>query len=533
MNHRRNFRRGRRPSTRALGAALLGGLVALQLAPVGARSVRAQGVGAADPIVYTLRVPDPTSQVLRVEASVPTDGRAEVELMMPIWSPGYYRVEDYAAKILSMEARTPAGEALDVEQTRSNRWRVRTGGAPRVVLEYDLLADRSFVTTSWVTPGLAVLNGAATFVTLAGGGARPHEVRIERPSSWAAVATALPPTDEGAVDRFRAASYDELVDSPIIAGDLETHDFTVQGVPHLLVDVGEPPEWDGARAAADLRKVVEESLALWGRLPYRRYVFLNVFRPGGGGLEHASSTLLTSGPRAATPEGYRSWLSFATHEYVHAFNVKRLRPVELGPFDYEDPPRTPSLWLSEGVTSYYAELFLARAGVTSADELLAALSGAIGRLQASPGRLLQSLEQSSLEVWTNSNSGIAADSSTVSYYLKGEVVGLLLDARVRTATGGRRSLDDVMRLAYRRYGGDRGFTPGEFRATAAEVADVDLDPWFHRALATTEELEYDEALDWFGLRFDPPDSWTLRVRDDATDAQRRHFASLLAPASSR
>lgn len=499
------------------------------LVPVGTEIAQAQAV--AEPIVYTVRVPDPTSRVVRIEAVVPTDGRADIELMMPLWSPGFYRVEDYAAKIRSMAARSPAGETLHVEQTRGNRWRVRTGRAPRVVLEYELLADRSSVTTSWVSPDLAVLNGAATFVTLVGGGARPHEVRLERPASWPAVATALPPAGDPDLDRFRAASYDELVDSPIVAGDLQTHGFTVQGVPHVLVDAGAPSGWDGARAAADLRKVVEQSLVLWGRLPYPRYVFLNVFRRGRGGLEHANSTLLTAGPRAATPEGYRSWLAFAAHEYVHAFNVKRLRPVELGPFGYEDPPRTPNLWFAEGVTSYYAELLLARAGLSSRDELLAAVSGAIRRLQASPGRHRQSVEQSSLEVWTNSTSGIGADSSTVSYYVKGEVVGFLLDARVRAATSGRRSLDDVMRLAYRRYGGDRGFTPAELRATAAEVAGVDLDAWFHRALATTEELEYDEALDWYGLRFDPPDSWTLRVRGDATDAQRRRLAALLASAA--
>jgi predicted metalloprotease with PDZ domain len=270
---------------------------------------------------------------------------------------------------------------------------------------------------------------------------------------------------------------------------------------------------------------------LWGELPYENYVFLNVFRRGGGGLEHENSTLLTTrSGTMATPERYRSWLSFAAHEYFHAFNVKRLRPVELGPFDYENPPRTPSLWLSEGVTSYFGDLFVARAGLMTTEEYLASLSSAIRRLQSSPGRLLQSLEQSSLEVWSNSTSGVGAAPTTVSYYVKGQVVGFLLDARIQASTRGRRSFQDVMRLAYQRYGGDRGFTPEEFRTTAEEVAGTDLGEWFERALASTEELDYSEALEWFGLRFADDGSWSLEILEDASELQREHLEALLTPA---
>jgi predicted metalloprotease with PDZ domain len=272
----------------------------------------------------------------------------------------------------------------------------------------------------------------------------------------------------------------------------------------------------------------------WGFLPYRRYVFLNVFRQGGGGLEHKNSTLLTvNAARVATPEGYRSWLAFAGHEYFHAFNVKRLRPAELGPFDYEKEPRTTSLWLSEGVTSYYAALMLSRAGLTAPPDFLASMSSVIRQLQQAPGRLVQTLEQSSYDVWNNSLSGVNPNATTVSYYVKGEVVGLLLDAHIRQMTGGSRSLDDVMRLAYERYAGDRGFTPDEFRATAEEVARIDLRDWFRRALASTEELDYAEALSWYGLRFaassaqDPKAAWTLEARDDASDAQKTQLRALL------
>jgi predicted metalloprotease with PDZ domain len=314
-----------------------------------------------------------------------------------------------------------------------------------------------------------------------------------------------------------------------VAGDLEIHTFLVDGIEHQLVDVGEREAWDGRRAAEDLREIVDETLYLWGELPYRKYVFLNVFRRGGGGLEHENSTLLTTNARAmATPRSYTSWLSFASHEYFHAFNVKRLRPVELGPFDYEDPPTTASLWLSEGVTSYYGHLFVARAGLMTPDDYLASLSSQIARLQNSPGRLVQTLEESSLRVWTNSNSGVNPDSSTVSYYVKGEIVGFLLDARIRSATEGRRSFADVMGLAYERFGGERGFTPEEFRATAEEVAGENLEEWFLRALSSTEELDYSEALGWYGLRFAGDGSWSLERLDETTRDQREHLEALLA-----
>jgi predicted metalloprotease with PDZ domain len=229
-----------------------------------------------------------------------------------------------------------------------------------------------------------------------------------------------------------------------------------------------------------------------------------------------------------TPAGYLTWLNFISHEYCHAFNVKRLRPLELGPFDYEREPHTPSLWISEGFTSYFGELAVARAGLSTRADVLRSLSAKIEQLQKAPGRLVQTLEQSSLDVWTSESiSGVRTNANTsVSYYIKGQIVGFLLDAAVRRASKGAKTLDDVIRLEYRRYGGERGFTPEEFYATASEVAGADLSGWFKRAVASTSELDYTEALDWYGLRF-APDSWTLEVRDDATAAQKNRLNAWL------
>jgi predicted metalloprotease with PDZ domain len=235
----------------------------------------------------------------------------------------------------------------------------------------------------------------------------------------------------------------------------------------------------------------------------------------------------TQAAATQTGAGYLRWLNFISHEYCHAFNVKRLRPVELGPFDYEREPHTPSLWISEGFTSYFGHLAVLRAGLTSPDGFLASTSAQIAQLQRAPGRLVQTLEQSSLDVWTSEGiSGVNTNANTsVSYYLKGQIAGFLLDATVRRATNGAKSLDDVMRLAYRRYGGEKGFTPEEFRATASEVAGIDLSRWFRRTAASTDELDYADALDWYGLRF-APDDWTIEPRPDATAAQRDHARAL-------
>jgi predicted metalloprotease with PDZ domain len=232
---------------------------------------------------------------------------------------------------------------------------------------------------------------------------------------------------------------------------------------HFVVGAGEIAQWDADTTTRELAAFVDEAHRFWGFLPYTKYVFLLMFRQGGGGLEHKTSTL-------STVNATRPMLGLLSHEYFPLFNVKNLRPVELGPFDYEKPPTTGSLWIAEGVTSYYSSLLVARAGLRTRDEFLASKGAQIGQLQNAPGRLLQSLEQSSREVWNNSNSGVAPAATTVSYYNKGEILGLLLDARIRHATNGRGSFDDVMRLAYKRYAGAKGYTPDDFRAVAEEIA---------------------------------------------------------------
>lgn len=495
----------RTPSRAALSAAV----VALLLASVSwAQPSRRPGAtppALPEPISYTLRFPAPQTHYVEVEARVPTGKAASVDLMMPVWTPGSYLVREYSRNVEDFRAAAPDGLALAVEKTRKNHWKVTTLGAPSIVLRYRVYQRFMAVQGGWVEADFAMLNGAPTFITLAERSPRPHEVKLELPAAWATTSTGLPAAPGGAPHHYLAPDYDTLVDCPIVAGNQAVYEFTVGGKSHALVNVGEGGIWDGPRSAGDAEKIVRANEKLWGSLPYEKYVFLNMLLDAGGGLEHKSSTLLLSSRwRGSTRQGYLGWLGLASHEYFHAWNVKRLRPVELGPFDYDDENYTTGLWISEGFTDYYGDLMLPRAGLASRDEFLNSLSQSIQQLQTTPGRLVQSASMASFDAWIKQYRPDENSLNTsISYYTKGAVAAFLLDAEIQRATNGAKSLDDVMRLAMQRYGGTKGFTQAEFRKTASEVAGVDLTAWFTRTIDTTDEVDCAPALDWFGLRFKP------------------------------
>ena len=236
--------------------------------------------------------------------------------------------------------------------------------------------------------------------------------------------------------------------------------FEVDGIPHSLVNEGEGGLWDGLSAARDVEKIVRAHRHMWGFLPYDQYVFFNMITEAGGGLEHKNSTLLmTSRWHYRVRKDYLAWLSLVSHEFFHVWNVKRLRPVELGPFDYENEVYTKNLWTAEGITSYYTELGVRRAGLCTQDEFFERLSSLIERLQTTPGRLVHPLEMASYDAWIKFyRNDENSPNTTISYYTKGAVVAWLLDAKIQAATGGAKSLDDVLRLAYTRYAGEYGFT---------------------------------------------------------------------------
>ncbi|HXG89348.1 MAG TPA: PDZ domain-containing protein [Vicinamibacterales bacterium] len=473
---------------------------------------------APEPIRYTLRFPAPHTHYVDVEAVYPTGGAPNIQLFMAVWTPGSYLVREYERHVEGVVATANKKPLLSYKVAK-NRWQIDTGGAPSVTVNYRVYGREMTVRTNWIEGAFAMLNGAPTFLSLVEGpdgpahGTRPraHEVRLELPTWWKTTSSPMVRI-AGQPNAYRAEDFDTLVDSPIIAGNPLIKEFTVGGKKHALVVEGDLSFFDADRAVKDLQKIVETSGQIMGRFDYPHYHVMYVLTDAGGGLEHKNSFLGLAGRYTTrNHRAYLGWLGLTAHEYFHNWNVKRLRPVELGPFNYEDETYSRSLWIAEGFTDYYADVIVRRAGLSTQAEFLDALSDNIETVQTTPGRLITSVAQASFDTWVkqyrpDENTG----NTTVNYYPKGALIGFLLDAKIRRATGGTKSLDDAMRLAYERYSGAKGYTLEEFFKTMSEAAGTDLRGFFGATVESTAELDYAEALDWYGLRFRAVDAATAR-----------------------
>ncbi len=446
----------------------------------------------------------------------------ETEIMMATWTPGSYLVREYAKFVDRIEARTVKGRGrpMDIEKISKNRWRVDTSRSKQFKVTYRIFCNTLSVRTNYVGHAYAVLNGAPSFLTIPDQLDRPHTVTLELPDKWKRSATSLTPTGDEP-HRYVASNYDELVDSPIVAGNVSFYPFKVAGVEHALVNVNEAGYWDGEKAARDLAKVVKAHHDLWGTVPYDRYLFINVIGGGGGGLEHDNCCLMMSSRWSFRSEGgYVGWLSLASHEFFHTWNIRRLRPKSLVKYDYENEVYTPSLWIAEGVTSYYEDLLLVRAGLMSSDEFLAGMGGSVSQVQRSKGSKVQSLRDSSHDAWIKfyrpeSNSS----DTTVSYYTKGSVVAFLLDAQIRKESEGQHSLDDVLRKLYAEHANPVGYLPSDFRRICSEMAGTDLSDWFSGAVDSTDDLQWQDLCNWYG--FQVGDIKPLKPGEEASKPRER------------
>ena len=442
-------------------------------------------------ISYEIDFSETQNHYLHVTARFKTP-KPKTELMMATWAPGSYLIREYARHIDSMTVTDQAGNKVEFEKTKKNRWMLQTKDVQSVTLKYRLYCNEMTVRTNWTGSTYSMINGAPTFITPVRARNKTHSVKLNLPKRWKRSACALQTLNEP--HEYLANSYDELVDNPIVAGNIQVYPFDIEGIPHQLINVGESGYWDGVKAAADLKKMVEAQQEIWGTVPYKKYLFINMIAEAGGGLEHDNCTLImTSRWHFRDAKKYQNWLSLASHEFFHTWNVRRLRPKSLLRYDYENEMFTRSLWVAEGVTSYYEDLALVRSGLITRQEYLKRLSSTVEAVQAKPGRKVQSLTEASFDTWIkfyrpdeNSNN------TRVSYYAKGTVAAFLLDAKIRTVTKGRRSLDDVMRKMYQEYS-ESGYTQENFRETASEVAGVDLSQWFVKAIDSTEELDFSEV----------------------------------------
>ena len=424
------------------------------------------------------------------------------DFKLPQWSPGYYGIGDYSRNVSHFRAEDGAGRTLAWEKVTKNTWRIVAENAATIVLNYDVFGTVSFAANTYLGEDRGYISPSSMFVHLADQLRHAVTVTIQLPADWKRIATGLEPV-KGQTGTFEAPDFDTLYDCPILIGNQESYQFEVKGVPHFVAVENVAADVDRPKMVADLKTMVTAATQLMGDVPYKHYTFLMMGR-GNGGIEHSnSSSNQFDGNTLSTPAGYLRWLSFICHEYFHNFNVKRIRPLALGPFDYDQENLTHMLWVSEGLSVYYQDLVLVRAGLMTREQYLAKMANAIGTFENASGHHYQSATESSQNTW-NSGSGVGGDrNTTISYYNNGAMLGAMLDLSIRQGSGNRKSLDDVMRGLYQKFyvTKKRGFTDAEFRAECEGAAGASLAELFAYA-STSKEVDYARYFALAGLKLE-------------------------------
>jgi predicted metalloprotease with PDZ domain len=453
-------------------------------------------------VEYRVDLEERNAHLVGVEARFHTGG-GDVDLKLPVWTPGSYLVREFERHVQDVACTSPDGAPLSVRKIDKSTWRVNAQGAKSVIARYRVYCNDLTVRSAHLDDTHAFLNGACIFLYADALTSAEARVTIAPPRGWN-VTVALP---EPTKNTFVARGYDELVDSPFEIGTHELVEFQAQGKRHRLAIWGKAEvasDFWRATLIADIVKIVDVAAALFGDgVPYDDYTFLLMLAPNQyGGLEHARSCALLSSPFTFHPrKKYEEFLELVSHEFFHLWNVKRIHPDALGPFDYQREAYTRSLWVMEGVTSYYDRHLLVRAGLQKADKYLEKLAEELGKIASIPGRKRQSLEESSFDAWIklyrpDENSV----NSTISYYLKGGVVALLLDLEIRARSNGARTMDDVMRLLWTRFGKPgNGFTDESVQSLAEEASGLELGAFFDRHVRGRDEVDAERLLRTVGL----------------------------------
>ncbi len=446
-------------------------------------------------IRYEISMPHPHSHLYEVRMTI-EDAPPDLHVVLPAWTPGSYKIRDYARHVQDVRADTGAVDKVD-----KNTWRVSSQPGARVVLSYRVYADELTVRTSHLDSDHGFFNPSNVFFFVRGQLDRASHIKVVPPPGWK-VTTALQALP-GEENLFACPDYDTLVDSPFECGTHQVHAFQVNDTPHALAVFGRG-NYDADLLVSDLETICKTASGLFRELPCPRYVFIcHLPSNGRGGLEHKDSTVVMAPRFGFRPrDKYEDFLALCAHEYFHLWNGKRMHPVGLGPFDYEREVHTRCLWVVEGFTSYYNDLLLARGGLIDARTFLKRAGKTWNGLLDTPGRRFQSLSESSFDTWIKYYQRSAhSTNSTVSYYEKGSLVAMLLDLEIRRTTQGQRSLDDVLRALWREYGRSEVSYPDDaVRRLAEEMAGQDMGGFFAAYVDGTEEMPLPEVLSHFGVR---------------------------------
>jgi len=468
---------------------------------------------------YVVSLEQAAQHVLEIALWLPTEQHHALELVFPVWTPGSYMIREYARNIEQISAtawdqpdifdqqalnQQSQPQPVQLQRLDKHRWLLHAQPNQWICIRYRLYAREMSVRTNWLEHDYAFITGAATFPFVRTREQRPIHLELHLPDQWRDVATSLKRSTDSTCEtvRLHAQNYDCLVDSPIVCGVLDSHAFQSGGAEHYLVHCGDHTLWNNERALSDIAIIVAEHQRFWGSVPYERYYFLNLITESGGGLEHDNSCVLMASRWAMRRrESYLNWLALVSHEFFHTWNVRRLRPRALMQYDYEREQYTSELWIAEGITSYFDDLALVRAGLCTREEYLARLSQNIATVHSTPGRLVQSLEDSSWDAWIKLyRPDENAPNVRISYYLKGLLVAWLLDAQLQQITERASNLDAVMRKLWEQCLSS-GYTFADFARIVDDLSGGCLSQWLQTCVASCHELDYSQVLAWFGLRF--------------------------------
>lgn len=455
--------------------------------------------------IYEIAFPNPNTHYIYVDvhfSGLPADS---FDVKMPVWTPGSYMVREYSRHVEGFETYDTRNQPVRFSKVRKNVWRVYNDTITAMSVRYRVYAYELSVRTCFVDIDHAYINGAALYMYTDSLKNRPAMINFKPWKSWSQISTGLQAFGTAKWSRV-AANYDELADSPTVLGNQDIFSFDYKGIPHHIAMVGKA-EYDREKIKSDFYRIVDECTRIFGENPNKEYTFIvhNV-ASGGGGLEHMNSTsVITARSNYENEKGYKGFLSLIAHEYFHLWIVKRVRPLELGPFDYENEVYTRQLWFFEGFTSLYDDYILHRTGFYPEKEYLALLKNNIEFVLNTPGDRVQSLSESSFDAWIkfyrqNENS----KNSTVSYYSKGAIVGLMMHLDIIHSTNGSKSLDDVMSYLYNdlyKVSG-KGITDAELKQAIEHVAGKNYDDFFRKYIDGTERLPIEDyfALAGFNLK---------------------------------
>lgn len=457
-------------------------------------------------IKYNLRMVKPQNHYFQVEMELSNFTESEILIKMPVWAPGSYLVREFARNVDLVKAYDESGKSLSVIKTSKNAWSIARGNAKNVSVKYEVYAFELSVRTSFLDLTHGFVSGSGVFMYVDKYKEKKGELEIFPYADFKKITTALPKSSEGVSkdgsESFVFENYDQLVDCPIEIGNQEVFEFTASGVTHTVALYG-VGNYSVEKLKKDMAKVVEAATAVFGENPNKSYTFIihNVV-DGQGGLEHSNSCTLSVNRWTYEGSEYLGFLSLVAHEYFHLWNVKRIRPIELGPFNYDEENYTTLLWVMEGFTSYYDELLLRRAGYYSQDDYLAKIQNTINYVEGSVGTRVQPVAHASFDAWIKAYRPTEnSANTTMTYYSRGQMLAALIDAKIIAKYNGTKCLDHFLQQLYSKFYKkmNRGFSEAEFKTELEDFLGENLDSFFEKYINGTEIPPFNDILGAIGV----------------------------------